>query len=234
MSESEDIDLLAAEYALGTLPAAERASVALRARMEPTLAAAIADWERRLSPLSETIAAREVPADLWARIEDRIDAQAGGSSVVGIERRLRRWKVATFAASAVAASLLAFVGARELAEPRPDKTLVAVLQKDAQSPAFLVSVDLERRQMTIRAVAAKPEPGKSYELWLVHDQLKTPRSLGLVGAQPVTVGPTLAAYAPSVIEDATLAVSLEPPGGSPTGAPTGPVLWSGKMLQATE
>ncbi|MBC7833253.1 MAG: RNA polymerase subunit sigma-70, partial [Hyphomicrobium sp.] len=86
MSESEDIDLLAAEYALGTLPAAERASVALRARMEPTLAAAIEDWERRLSPLSETIAAREVPADLWARIEDRIDAQAGGSSVVGIER----------------------------------------------------------------------------------------------------------------------------------------------------
>ncbi len=41
MSESEDIDLLAAEYALGTLPAAERASVALRARMEPALAAAI-------------------------------------------------------------------------------------------------------------------------------------------------------------------------------------------------
>ncbi len=234
MSESEDIDLLAAEYALGTLPAAERASVALRARMEPTLAAAIEAWERRLSPLSETIAAREVPAEVWAKIEDRIDAQSGGTHVVGIEQRLRRWKAATFAASAIAASLLAVLGAREFAEPRPDKTLVAVLQKDAQSPAFLVSVDLERRQMTIRAVAAKPEPGKSYELWLVHDQLKTPRSLGLVGAQPVTVGPTLAAYAPNVIEDATLAVSLEPPGGSPTGAPTGPVLWSGKLLQTTE
>ena len=66
---------------------------------------------------------------------------------------------------------------REFAQPVADKTLVAVLQKDPQSPAFLVSVDLERRQMTIRAVAAKPEPGKSYELWLVHDQLKTPRSL---------------------------------------------------------
>ena len=234
MNEAEDIDALAAEYALGTLPAAERASVALRARMEPTLAAAIECWERRLSPLSETIAAREVPADLWAKIEDRIEAQSGGTNVVGIERRLRRWKAATFAASAIAASLLAFVGVREFAQPAADKTLVAVLQKDPQSPAFLVSVDLERRQMTIRAVAAKPEPGKSYELWLVHDQLKTPRSLGLVGAQPITVGPTLAAYAPNVIEDATLAVSLEPPGGSPTGAPTGPVLWTGKLLQATQ
>jgi anti-sigma-K factor RskA len=234
MSEADDIDLLAAEYALGTLPAAERASVALRARMEPALAAAIEAWEDRLSPLTATIAAREVAPDVWAKIEGRIDAQSGGANVVGIERRLRRWKAATFAASAIAASLLAFVGAREFAQPPPDKTLVAVLQKDAQSPAFLVSVDLERRQMTIRAVAAKPEPGKSYELWLVHDELKTPRSLGLVGAQPVTVGPTLAAYAPNVIEDATLAVSLEPPGGSPTGAPTGPVLWSGKLLQTTE
>jgi anti-sigma-K factor RskA len=234
MSEAEDIDALAAEYALGTLPAAERASVALRARSEAPLAAAIEAWERRLAPLAETIAPREVPASVWNGIEARIDAQMGGGNVVGIERRLRRWKAATFAASAIAASLLAFVGVRELARPVADKTLVAVLQKDPQSPAFLVSVDLERRQMTIRAVAAKPEPGKSYELWLVHDELKTPRSLGLVGAQPVTVGPTLAGYAPNVIEDATLAVSLEPPGGSPTGAPTGPVLWSGKLLQATQ
>jgi anti-sigma-K factor RskA len=151
-----------------------------------------------------------------------------------MERRLRRWRTAAIAASAIAASLMLFVGVREFAQQKADKTLVAVLQKDPQSPAFLVSVDLDKRQLTIRAVAAKPEPGKSYELWLVHDDLKTPRSLGLVGAEPVTVSPTLASYAPNVIEDATLAVSLEPPGGSPTGAPTGPVLWSGKLLQAPQ
>ena len=74
MSESEDIDLLAAEYALGTLPAAERASVALRARMEPTLAAAIETWERRLSPLSETIAARDEPAGIDRRPSTRLRA----------------------------------------------------------------------------------------------------------------------------------------------------------------
>ena len=189
MSEAEDIDALAAEYALGTLPAAERASVALRARSEPLLAAAIEAWERRLAPLAETIAPREAPAAVWNGIEAQIDAQcaraatSSASSAACAAGRPRR-----FAASAIAASLLAFVGVREFAQPVADKTLVAVLQKDPQSPAFLVSVDLERRQMTIRAVAAKPEPGKSYELWLVHDQLKTPRSLGLIGAQPVTVG----------------------------------------------
>ncbi len=237
MSESEDLDMLAAEYALGTLPASERASVALRARSEPSLAAAIEAWERRLGPLVETVPSREVPASVWNGIEARIDALSDGSgaaNVVGIERRLFRWKAATFVASAIAASLLLFVGVREFAQPGADKMLVAVLQKDAQSPAFLVSVDLDKRQLTIRAVAAKPEPGKSYELWLVHDELKSPRSLGLIGDRPLTVGPTLASYAPNVIEDATLAVSLEPAGGSPTGAPTGPVLFSGKLIETTE
>ncbi|KAB2937567.1 MAG: anti-sigma factor [Hyphomicrobium sp.] len=232
MSETEDIDMLAAEYALGTLPAAERAAVAMRARSEASLAAAIEAWERRLGPLAETVPPREAPAGVWEKIEARI--AEGGGNVIAIERRLRRWQAGAIAASAIAASLALFVGVREFSPAPEDKMLVAVLQKDAQSPAFLVSVDLDKRQLTIRAVAAKPEPGKSYELWLVHDELKTPRSLGLIGAQPVTVGPTLASYAPNVIEDATLAVSLEPPGGSPTGAPTGPVLWSGKLLQATQ
>ncbi len=233
MSEADDIDMLAAEYALGTLPADERAAVARRAQTDASLAAAISAWELRLAPLAEKIPERAVPAGVWEKIEKRI-AVGGDSNVISIERRLRRWRATAIATSAIAASLLLFVGLREFFPPAGDKTLVAVLQKDAQSPAFLVSVDLDKRQLTIRAVAAKPEPGKSYELWLVHDDLKTPRSLGLIGDKPVTVGPSLTSYSPSVIEDATLAVSLEPPGGSPTGAPTGPVLWSGKLLQAPQ
>ncbi len=242
MSEAEDIDMLAAEYVLGTLPAGERAAVALRARSESPLAAAIEAWERRLGPLAETIAPRKAPSHLLPAIEARLDALAGdtgqnasaAAQVIGIERRLRRWRTAAIAASAIAASLAVFVGAREFAPPHTDKMLVAVLQKDAQSPAFLVSVDLERRQLTIRAVAAKPHPGKSYELWLVHDELKSPRSLGVIGEGPLTVGPALASYAPNVIEQGTLAVSLEPEGGSPTGTPTGPVLFTGKLIQATQ
>jgi anti-sigma-K factor RskA len=240
MTDEQDIDMLAAEYVLGTLPADERAAVALRARHDAPLAAAIAAWERRLAPLNETIAPQDVPAHVWARIEQRLrgtsDAPgAAVTSLVGMERRLRRWRAAAVVASAIAASLILFVGLREFTRPELDKTLVAVLQKDAQSPAFLVSVDLEKKFLTIRAVAAPPHPGKSYELWLVHDDLKTPRSLGVIGEGPFTVvQPKLAAYAPQTIEQATLAVSLEPEGGSPTGAPTGPVLYAGKLIQATK
>jgi anti-sigma-K factor RskA len=110
MNEAEDIDALAAEYALGTLPATERTSVALRARSEPSLAAAIEAWERRLGPLAETVAAREVPANVWREIEARIDARsAAPGNVVDLRNNLRRWKAATFAASAIAASLLALL-----------------------------------------------------------------------------------------------------------------------------
>src|SRR5262249_9424226 len=144
-----------------------RAAVVLRARQERQLAAAIEAWEHRLGPLSDAIAPREAPFGLWPRIAARIDAlrDRQPAEIVSIERRLRRWKAAAIAASAIAASLMLFVGYREFAQPRQDKTLVAVLQKDAQSPAFLVSVDLEKKLLTIRAVAAQPQPGKSYELW---------------------------------------------------------------------
>lgn len=243
MTDGEDIDMLAAEYVLGTLPAAERASVEMRSRRDKPLAEAIDAWARRLGPLNEAIPPREAPATVWPEVKARVDAleevlqtpEQTRAQIIGIESRLRRWRGAAVAASALAASLMLFVGYRELARVPQERTLVAVLQKDAQSPAFLVSVDLETRVLTIRAVAAEPQRGKSYELWLVHDELKTPRSLGIVGNQPFTVvHPQLAGYSPQVIEQATLAVSLEPEGGSPTGAPTGPVLFAGKLIQATK
>lgn len=243
MTDEHDIDMLAAEYVLGTLPAAERTAVSVRAQRDRQLAEAIEAWERRLGPLAETLAAREAPADLWARIQRRLDnlesdgdpRSSAPGNVITIERRLRRWRAAAVAASALAAALVLFVGVREFAWPEPDKTFVAVLQKDAQSPAFLVSVDLEKKLLTIRAVAAPHHAGKSYELWLVHDKLQTPRSLGVIGNQPFTVvHPQIIDYSPDTIKQATLAVSLEPEGGSPTGAPTGPVLFAGKLVQATE
>jgi anti-sigma-K factor RskA len=85
----------------------------------------------------------------------------------------------------------------------------------------------------VRTVGAPRQAGKSYELWLVSDRFAAPRSLGLVGNEEFTQRPQLANYDAVTINRATYAVSLEPEGGSPTGKPTGPVLYSGKLLQAT-
>jgi anti-sigma-K factor RskA len=233
MSDRDDIDALAAEYALGTLDAPERADVAARRSLDAALDAAIVDWENRLAPLAETIAPIEAPAGAFERIEKAIRARglSPTAEIVDIDRLrrgLRGWRIATLATGALAACLAVAVALGPLLRP-PTGNFVAILQKDAASPAFLVSVDVDARVLTVRPVAAPPEPGKSYELWIVNARLAAPKSLGLLDSRD-TSGHRAAGIDKAVIEDATYAVSLEPAGGSPTGAPTGPVLFTGKLV----
>jgi anti-sigma-K factor RskA len=240
MSDPEDIETLAGEYVLGTLDATERAAVAARRLREPELDAAILAWERRLAPLDESAPVVEPPAGLFSRIEATIEGRLGqnreGAKVIELSRRLRRWRTAALAGGALAAALaVAFVRQDMVRKALPPEAsnFVAVLQKDAASPAFLVEVDLNSRLLTVRPVAAEHQPGKSYELWIIHDKLGPPKSLGVVSDQGFTVRPALSGYDPSVVESAVYAVTLEPAGGSPNGRPSGPPLWAGKLVHAT-
>ncbi|MGZ5829045.1 MAG: anti-sigma factor [Xanthobacteraceae bacterium] len=112
-----------------------------------------------------------------------------------------------------------------------DSRFTAVLQRDAASPAFILTVDLNDRTMTVRRVSAENPVGKSYELWLVSKQFPAPRSLGVVPPGEFTQPAQLANYQPDTIRDATFAISLEPEGGSPTGSATGPILWTGQLIE---
>lgn len=234
MTGRDDIDELAGEYVLGTLDAAERAAVEARRAREAQLDRAIRDWERRLAPLDASARPIDPSPELFERIESRIgNSEPVTAQVIELKDRLKFWRRTAAITSAMAASLLAVVLVREMTPPPKSRNLVAVLQKDAQSPAFLVSVDVDNKFMTVRPVAAKHEAGKSYELWLIHDSLGKPRSLGVVDDPSVIRPAQLAAYDKNVIENATLAISLEPEGGSPTGDPTGPVLFAGKMIEGS-
>ncbi|MFI5012200.1 MAG: anti-sigma factor domain-containing protein [Hyphomicrobiales bacterium] len=245
MTEDDDIEALAGEYVLGTLDAAERAAVAARRQREAALEAAILAWERRLAPLDEAAPAIEPSHGLFARIEAAISgpgrdpagaapgAASAGAEIIALTRRLRRWQAAALAGGALAAALAVGIVWRDLSRPGEPSSFVAVLQRDAASPAFLVEVDLRSRILTVRPVSAERQPGKSYELWMIHDKLGAPKSLGVIADQGFTVRPALAGYDPAVVEDATYAVTLEPAGGSPTGAPTSAPLWTGKLVQAT-
>jgi anti-sigma-K factor RskA len=108
---------------------------------------------------------------------------------------------------------------------------VALLQSGGGAPAFILTVDAATRNFTVRKVGATPEAGKSYELWIVSDKLQRPRSLGVIGSNDFTARPILAGYDSEIVNQATFAVSVEPPGGSPSGAPTGPVVFSGKLIE---
>jgi anti-sigma-K factor RskA len=115
--------------------------------------------------------------------------------------------------------------------PRPAQ-FVASFQKDEQSPAFLMTVDIDKRTVTVRQVAADRLADKTYQLWIATAPGVAPKSLGLVENNEFTVTSTLADFDPAVISNATFGISLEPLGGSPTGAPTGPVIHA-KLFQAT-
>ncbi len=65
---SEDVDLLAAEHALGVLDPGDAAATRLRADGDPVLAAAIARWQQRLALLTEALPLAEPPPMLWRRL----------------------------------------------------------------------------------------------------------------------------------------------------------------------
>ena len=120
---------------------------------------------------------------------------------------------------------------REVPGPRPAQ-LVAVFQKDEQSPEFILTVDVEKRTLTVRTVAAQRQPDRDFQIWIQPRPDVPPESLGLVSTDEFTVRTTLAAYDPGVIGSATYGISLEPVGGSPTGRPTSPAIHA-KLVQAT-
>ena len=231
MTLSPDDDFAAAEYALGTLDAGERAAIAARRQREPELDAAIRGWEERLSPLAETIPPIEPPRDYLADIEARIRApSAPADAVVVLRARLARWRAAAIGATGIAAMLALGVVFREATRVGPPRQFVAVLQRSADSPAFAVTVDLDTRELTVRPVSAPAPAGKSYELWIIDAKLGAPRSLGVIDSADVTRGDRLAPFDPAVVKDATYAVTVEPKGGSPDGKPSGAPVFLGKLI----
>jgi anti-sigma-K factor RskA len=203
----------------------------------------------------------EIKPDAALRLPEVVEQRPEpAANVAVLSQRVRRWRMVSTLTGVAAAVLALAIGlsryrpellppalqppvrtqvvevVRQAPAPPPAAApaparFVAVLQRDANAPAFVLTVDIDKRTLTVRRVASAPEAGKSYELWLVSDKLPAPRSLGLVGGAEFS-RPTLAAYDADTINNATYAVSLEPAGGSTTGAPTGPVLFSGKLVEA--
>ncbi len=235
MNDPDDRDMLAAEYVLGTLDAAERAGVATRLGADAELARAVRAWEDRLAPLIDGVPEVVPPAEAFAGIAARLfgaasPSSADGSSgaVVALRRRVRRWQAATAGFALMAASLLAWVAVRDAAPAPAGQRFTAVLQRDAGAPTMLVEVDVATRHLTVRPLAAAAPAGHAYELWIIDPALGAPRSLGLVPGDG-EAGAALKPFDPAVITGATYAVTVEDAGGSPTGRPTTAPVLSGRL-----
>ncbi len=227
MTDGDDIEMLAAEYVLGTLDGAERVAVSARRLREPALDRAITDWENRLAPLAAAVAPVAPPAGLLERMAPRLGGDRGtaeAGAVVALRRSVRRWRAASAAAMALAASLLVVIGVREVSRV-PQGRFVAVFHKDDETPSFVMAIDIDNREVTVRPVAAPRQPERTYQLWIAAEPLGgRPRSLGLISDATYTTTKIGLPIDRAALQTATFGVSVEPPGGSPTGVPTGPAL----------
>jgi anti-sigma-K factor RskA len=220
---------LAAEYALGTLRGAARARFKRWMREDAAIARAVAEWEGRLAPMAQSVAPRRPPARLWREIEARLGPSASS-------RRGFLWRGLGLVASGAAAALVLMTFVPALQRP-PAAGYVALLS-DArtQKPVLMVSARRNETRLWVRTLdPAIQVSDASLELWALPKGGK-PKSLGLIsdterpGVNHAVL--RMAAVADKTLADVPiLAVSLEPRGGSPTGAPTGPVLYSGPCVK---
>ncbi|WGD50813.1 anti-sigma factor [Bradyrhizobium sp. CB1650] len=336
MAYTEDHIALAAEYALGTLEADERAQVETMMAVDKDFAAIVQAWEFRLGALNQMVGSVEPRPIVWESIKFAIaqtassqqpsaaqepvaqqspvtqeppvaqqppasqeppvpldapppapEAQQDASdvapdlpqfvpqvhapdphvapvtsvpvvddgNVIHLEGRVKRWRSIASAAGALAAALLVTLSLQifqpdalpaalrpapvvrtvEVKTPAapfaPPSQYVALLQGPNGGPAFILTIDGATRNFTVRKVGATPEPGKSFELWLISDKLPRPRSLGVIGANDFTARPVLASYDADVVNSATYAVTVEQAGGSPSGQPTSAPVFSGKLIE---
>ena len=225
MAAEDDLDLLAGEYVLGVLPPDERAAVERRMLDNSNLAALVAAWQERLVPLTEDLAPVTPRPQVWQQIRRSLTAARREPSVAWWGR-LGLWRGWAGLATAAALGLLAMV----VTTPPPAPGLVAVLTSEDGRPVWLVSAAADEAALGARQLADSLQPGRVPELWLLPAGATRPVSLGLL--DPVGANRrTLEGLTPGAIGvGALLEVSLEPPGGSPTGLPTGPVVSKGFLV----
>jgi anti-sigma-K factor RskA len=227
-------DALAAQYVAGTLrgPARRRFESLLAAH--PALRQSVAAWRDRLMPLTAAVEPQSPPVSAWPGIERRLwpeTAPPPATAALPWWRGLAFWRAASGFATVAAIGLAVL-----LASPQPQSPpVVVVLQAAEGAPAgastFVASFSGDGRSLVTRPVQPVTlQADRALELWAVPPQ-GAPRSLGLISASGLTV--IRRDKLPQALLDqrntAALAVSVEPPGGSPTGAPTGPVVFAGRL-----
>jgi anti-sigma-K factor RskA len=215
----------AEEYVLGVLDAQERRDFERRLAREPALRTEVEFWEQRLGVLAAEVRPVDPPPQTWAKIQATLEQNAIPRRSLWHSVAFWRWMTIGSAATAAACLAALLVVARA---PAPSQPLVAKLDVSSGSAGFVAAVDPSRNGLTIVPASIANVNQRVMELWLIAPGDK-PRSLGLIEAgRPIHIN-LPAELVQRIAADATLAVSLEPPGGSPTGQPTGPVIASGKL-----
>jgi anti-sigma-K factor RskA len=222
-------EALAAEYVLGVLDADERRAAERRIADDPGFARLVDAWEVRFAPLGEDYAPQQPPASVKTAIDRRLFAGRDAQMQrIPLLKRLVFWQA--LSAAALAALLLAVLvpALRAPVPGEPPPRMIASLSADDSDVRYVALYDAAAEAIALSHLSGHREAGRDFELWVIEGD-GPPRSLGVI-PEGATVHLKPAEELQEEIEGgATLAISLEPAGGSPTGAPTGPVVAHGEL-----
>ncbi len=242
-ADQDNSQLRYAEYVLGVLDADARAAVAHEVETSSAAAVAVDLWQRRLLPLADAIPEVTPAPYVWARIHDALQlaapARAAQPQRRGLWNNLPLWHWLGIGASALAVALLVVVMLPRTNPRAPVQAeglayMASTIQQDNGTTGWTATMDLHHARMVV--VPATPvalAPGRAPELWLIPAG-KNPVAVGMIARdKPPTIALDPAMLA-RLGPPAALAVSVDPPGGSPTGQPTGPVIAKGAIGAAPD
>jgi len=243
MSEGPDLselEALAAEHALGVLSGRERAEAEARLARDPDFARLVDVWRVRLAPLADALPPVAPSPAVWSAIARALPANDN----IAVRRRLRFWRGATLGSLGLAAASLAFAVLLAnrppvvLQGPPPAPILNASLmsqpggQSGGAQPMFVAAYDPVRQALMVTSLV-KPggDPTHVHELWIIPADGK-PHPIGMIEPGRSRAMPMPKAMVPMFAPGAAIAVSVEPPGGSPTRTtPSGPIAAMGKLAK---
>lgn len=223
--------MLAAEYALGVLDAQARREAERRIAEDPAFAAEVAAWEARLATMLDEAEPVSPPERVWPRIRAALGygtTTKRDAPRASLWQSLPFWRLAGATGFAFATAAMVYIAVLRPPQPSAGAPYVAAIVRDDGSPAYSATIDMQRGMVVVMPLGVgSVDASRVPELWLIPADGK-PRSLGLIkrdGAMTMRLPAALRGMAAG----AMLAVSMEPPGGSPTGLPTGPVMAKGRI-----
>jgi len=235
-----DRDALAAEYVLGTLGAYEAAQAVQAMASDPVLAAAVADWERRLAPLDSLVQPEAPPSGLWQRIERRIPRDRDAVAVKQVRPEVRpgvrpSWRIRLLTGWALGATVAAGVLGAVVAGRPAGAPVMTVLLTDRTQAAWTATVGPDGALLLaafppVAGAAGPPAAAdRVLQVWALPQGATAPTSLALlpVGQRSASIAAPALRPVPGML----IEISLEPPGGSLLGRPSGPVLFIGRLSQ---
>lgn len=238
LDDRQDRLVAAAEYVIGTLAAPERVVVERTMARDPSFAREVGWWRDQLLPLDDMIAPVQPAPAVWRRIESSIAATDRGATDrrssrarIPLLERLGFWRGLAIVATAalVTVSLRGFAPVFLDDGPR----YVAVLEsqsRDRLAASWILETSGRGRVRLVPVGATPVAADRTLQVWTRDPATKAVRSLGIIPAGRVTELDV--SRLPRIEGDQHFAISLEPAGGSPTGQPTGPVLFAGDVVAA--